>query len=256
MRHILARAHREVLEQFAWSNVLVALDFDGTLAPVVGDPDQAAMRTATRAQLRAVAGLYPTVVISGRGRADVAARVNGVGLRAVVGNHGLEPGHASRALAARVDGWCAELARMLATLPGVVVENKHCSVAVHYRASRAKKLARHAVVTAASALGEIRLIGGKQVVNILPPNAPHKGMALERARMRLGCDTAIYVGDDETDEDVFELDQPGQLLGIRVGASRATAAAFHLVSQLEIDELLHTLSMVRRRAPMRPRCTP
>jgi trehalose 6-phosphate phosphatase len=93
MRHILARANREVLEQFAWSNVLVALDFDGTLAPIVREPDRARMRATTRALLQAVARIYPTLVISGRGRADVAARVRGTGLRAVIGNHGIEPGH-------------------------------------------------------------------------------------------------------------------------------------------------------------------
>ena len=74
-------------------------------------------------------------------------------------------------------------------------------------------------------LGPVRLVGGKHVVNLLPAGAPHKGLALERARARLGCDTAIYVGDDETDEDVFALDQPGRLLAIRVGRKPSSSAA-------------------------------
>jgi trehalose 6-phosphate phosphatase len=253
MRHILSSKNRDVLEQFACSNVLVALDFDGTLAPIVREPERAAMRPATRAQLRAVARRYPTMVISGRGRADVASRVKGIGLRAVIGNHGIEPGSASGALGARVGGWCVQLGARLASLRGVIVENKHYSVAVHYRASRTKKLAKHAILAAASALGDVRLIGGKQVINILPRDAPHKGMALERARTRFRCDTAIYVGDDETDEDVFQLDQPGQLLGIRVGAKRSSAAAFHLASQLEVDELLRALASYRSQEPSRRR---
>jgi trehalose 6-phosphate phosphatase len=249
MRHILASSNREVLEQFACSNVLVAFDFDGTLAPIVREPDRAALRPSTRAALRAVALLYPTLVISGRSRVDVAARVKGVGVRAVIGNHGIEPGNASSALGARVGGWCVQLVARLAQLRGVVVENKHYSVAVHYRASRTKKRAKDAILTAASALGDVRLIGGKQVINILPRDAPHKGMALERARERFRCDTAIYVGDDETDEDVFQLDQPGQLLGIRVGAGRSSAAAFHLASQLEVDQLLRALATYRSQGP-------
>jgi trehalose 6-phosphate phosphatase len=88
-------------------------------------------------------------------------------------------------------------------------------------------------------------MGGKQVLNILPPDAPHKGMALERARERFGCDTAIYVGDDETDEDVFQLDQPGRLLAVRVGSARSTAATFQLTNQREVDQLLRALVSYR-----------
>ena len=79
------------------------------------------------------------------------------------------------------------------------------------------KAARRAVLTAARSLEDARLVGGKLVVNLLVPDAPHKGLALERERARSACDTVIYVGDDETDEDVFQLDRPGQLLSIRVG---------------------------------------
>ena len=55
MRDILSRGNREVLQQFAWSKVLLAFDYDGTLAPIVMDPDRAAMRPTTRRRLAAVA---------------------------------------------------------------------------------------------------------------------------------------------------------------------------------------------------------
>jgi trehalose 6-phosphate phosphatase len=119
---------------------------------------------------------------------------------------------------------------------------------VHYRGSRHKKLARAAILQAAAKLGEVRLIPGKQVVNILPPNAPHKGMALEAERVRLHCDTVIYVGDDETDEDVFMLDQPGRLLTIRVGLSKKSAASYYLKRQNEIDVFLELLISLRPKA--------
>jgi trehalose 6-phosphate phosphatase len=102
-------------------------------------------------------------------------------------------------------------------------------------------------------LGDVRLIGGTQVVNILPSGAPHKGIAIGRERSRLKCDTAIYVGDDETDEDVFALDQPGQLLSIRVGRSRSSAAAYFIENQREIDELLRVLLRCRREASIMKR---
>ena len=59
MKHILARGNRSLLAQFAWSNVLLGFDFDGTLAPIVSDPAKAQLRAKTRALLGKVCGLYP-----------------------------------------------------------------------------------------------------------------------------------------------------------------------------------------------------
>jgi trehalose 6-phosphate phosphatase len=97
----------------------------------------------------------------------------------------------------------------------------------------------------AARLGAVRIIGGKQVVNLVPEGAPDKGDALERERERLRCDTAIYVGDDDTDEDVFRLDQPGRLLTIRVGAKRTSHAAYCIRDQRQIDVLIRVLSSLR-----------
>ncbi|MEK6630255.1 MAG: trehalose-phosphatase [Acidobacteriota bacterium] len=244
MRHILARANRDVLRQFACSRVLLAFDYDGTLAPIVSDPKQAAMRATTRALLSEIAKRYPCVVISGRARADALRRLRGVGAVEVIGNHGIEPWQTSQRGLLAVRRWQPTLARRLARLPGVRIENKVYSVAVHYRQSREKKKVRMAIHRTAAALGDVRLIRGKQVVNLLPNDAPHKGIALEKARTRFQCDTALYVGDDDTDEDVFALDQPGQLLTIRVGSKRDTLAGYFLRDQAEIDQLLHVLLSV------------
>jgi trehalose 6-phosphate phosphatase len=165
----------------------------------------------------------------------------------------MEPGHATSKIADTVARWRPLLDERLAGLRGVEIEDKVFSVAIHYRQSRQKKLARSAILRAASTLCDVRLIGGKQVLNILPNGAPHKGVALERERTRLKCDTAIYVGDDETDEDVFTLDQPGQLLTIRVGWRRSSAAAYFIESQREIDELLRVLLKCRREAGVEQR---
>ena len=255
MKSILARVNREVLRQFTWSRVLLAFDYDGTLAPIVSSPAKATMRPSTRSLIQELVELYPCIVISGRARSDAIRRLRGVGLHEIVGNHGMEPGHARGKIAATVASWRPLLDERLAAFRGVEIEDKGFSVAIHYRQSRQKKMARDAILRAASTLRDVRLIGGKQVVNILLTNAPHKGMALERQRVRLQCDTAIYVGDDEADEDVFALDQPGQLLGIRVGRSRSSAAAYFIESQREIDELLRVLLEFRKEAGVaqRPR---
>jgi trehalose 6-phosphate phosphatase len=248
MRNILAGANRDVLGQFAWSNVLLAFDYDGTLAPIVADPERATMRATTRRLLAELAKLYPCTVISGRAQADAARWLRGIQVCEVVGNHGVEPWHATRRFRQEVERWQPLLKKRLSAFRGVVIEDKVFSVAVHYRRSREKKRARVAILDSAAALGDVRVIGGKQVVNILPNGAPHKGIALETERDRLQCDTAIYVGDDETDEDVFGLDQPGRLLSIRVGAKRASLASFCLKDQAAIDELLRTLIAMRRQS--------
>ena len=248
MRYVLARANRHLLAGFAGSRMLLALDFDGTLAPIVADPERAAMRPSTRRLLRQVARAYPCVIISGRARADVRRRVRGLGVLEVIGNHGLEPGRATAPALRQVRRWVPLLERSLSRVPGVTVEDKGPSLAVHYRRSPAKRAARARILAAAAGLGEVRLVRGKQVVNILPRGAPHKGLALERVRARLGCKTAVYVGDDETDEDVFALGRSGRLLGIRVRRRRGTAAAAYIRTQAEIDRLLRALLAFRVRS--------
>ncbi|MBK6847208.1 MAG: trehalose-phosphatase [Proteobacteria bacterium] len=230
--------------------MLLAFDYDGTLAPIVSDPDRALMRATTRRLLRELAKLYPCIAISGRAQRDALRLLRGVGMREIVGNHGMEPWHASDGLAQLVAGWVPLLQERLAGLPGVKVEDKGFSVAVHYRRSRAKKVARSAILEAAGALGDARIIGGKLVVNILPQGAPHKGIALLRERQRLECDTALFVGDDETDEDVFSIHQPGRLLSIRVGRRTSSAADYYITSQRDIDELLRALLVLRQAADL------
>jgi trehalose 6-phosphate phosphatase len=250
MKYILSRSSVELLRQFAWSRVLLAFDYDGTLAPMVAKPRTARMRPRTEALLKELVHTYPCVVISGRPRADVKRFFRGIGLTDIVGNHGIEPKNASPGLLRQVTGWRRQLEGALQDMRGVWIEDKRYSVAVHYRQSRAKKKAREAILESAAVLGEARVIGGRHVVNILPMDAPHKGIALERERARLGCDTAIYVGDDETDEDAFGLTQPGQLLSIRVGARASSAAAYYIRTQAEIDRLLILLLKLRRETPL------
>jgi trehalose 6-phosphate phosphatase len=245
MKDILALANRDVLEQFAWSNVLVAFDYDGTLAPIVRDPNQAFLRESTRRLLQRLAALYPTIIISGRAQLDARRRLRGIPLQRVVGNHGIEPWQATRPMMNKVKRWAPLLRRRLAPLKGIRVENKTYSAAVHYRASREKKKARAAILQAVVELGPIRVIGGKQVVNVLPRGAPHKGIALERERERLRCDTAIYVGDDETDEDVFGINEPGRLLTVRVSPKRDSQAMYYIKNQAAVDELLAVLIRLR-----------
>ena len=245
MTYLFSRANQDVLEMFARSNVLLAFDYDGTLAPLVSTPKRATMRASTRRLLTRASQLYPCVAISGRAQADALNLLRGVEIGRVVGNHGAEPSSSGEALRRHVQQWLPVLKARLSRQQGVVIEDKGFSVAIHYRQARARNATRRAILAAAQSLEDVRIIGGKLVINLLVPNAPHKGLAVERERSRVACDTVIYVGDDETDEDVFQLDRPGRLLSIRVGRKRTSAAPYYIRNQAEIDRLLKVLVALR-----------
>jgi len=244
MKPLLAPAQRGALRALARRRLLVGLDFDGTLAPIVRRPERAALRARTRALLRRLAARYPCVVISGRSRRDVLARLRGTGIRRVFGNHGAEPSPRARATRARVGRWRAQLLRVLAGHAGVWLEDKRFSLAVHYRLAPRPRLARRAILAASAALPRVRLVGGKRVVNLVPRDAPHKGEALEAERRRSRCECTLYVGDDVTDEDVFALAGPRHT-GVRVGRKRGSRARYFLRGQQQVDGLLEALVELR-----------
>ncbi len=246
MKALLSRQNRVLLDQLAWSNVLLAFDFDGTLAPIVANRHQAAMRARTARLLTTVCERYPSAVISGRAKADVARRLSGAKVKYLIGNHGLEPGTRLGTFERQVLQAHPLLEAALEAVPGIDIENKRYSLAVHYRRSREKPKAREAIRRGVASLPvAMRVIPGKLVINVVPGAAPNKGDALLALRDRTESDVAMYVGDDVTDEDVFRIDQPGRLFTVRVGRSRTSAARYYLREQQEIDTLLEHLVALR-----------
>jgi trehalose 6-phosphate phosphatase len=238
VKNFLGKQQRPILERFLQPNTLVAFDFDGTLAPIVRDPATAVMRAKTRRLLERVATRYPCALISGRARRDVLTKVQGIPLRAVFGNHGIEPIRSPRQIRALVQEWQTLLGRLLPKTPGLVLEDKGVSLAVHYRQASHRAEVRRLVLDATEQLSSTRIIEGKMVVNVLPAGSNDKATALVGLRRRLGCPLAIYLGDDENDEDVFALARQGWLLGIRIGHSPKSRAQYFLPGQTAIDALL------------------
>jgi trehalose 6-phosphate phosphatase len=247
VRDILAASSRRLLARLAASDTLLAFDYDGTLAPIVDHPPSARVRGRTRDLLAGLSRAFPCAVISGRSRADVQRRLSGLPGIDVFGNHGCEeptgdPTHHR----ARVRAWLPVLEHRLSALPGAVVEDKGLSLAIHYRHCRDRRQARRAIRRASALVDGVRVIGGKSVVNLVPRGAANKGAALAVALRRAGCDMALYIGDDETDEDVFALRDPVRLLTIRVGRKRTSGALFYIRDQERIDVLLATLLALRQ----------
>lgn len=236
------------LETFLQGGPLLGFGYDGTLAPIVSDPRRARMREATRALFADVVQRFPCAVISGRAREDVANLLEGCKPFAIIGNHGIETenGDLPPPPEDLLSAWHDELDERLETMPGIVIEDKAYSLTVHYRASPDPGAARALALRVARSLESVRVITGKRSLNLLPKGAPHKGAALLRVADKARCGTALFIGDDRTDEDAFGA-APDRVLGIRIGETERSAARYCLRDQAEIDRLLQRLLQLRAR---------
>ena len=247
MQTILNNQQRSLLAGFAHANVLLAFDYDGTLVPIAPTPAAPVMRAATRQLLIRAAQLYPCVIISGRALDDLSRRLEGVPVWYLFGNHGLEPPPPGVSSPTPAREWAEQLQRLLPDDPGILIEDKRYSLTIHYRNARDKRRAIEAIERVVTQLPDARALGGAEAVSLLPRGGSNKGIALQQACRWFACDSAIYVGDDETDEDAFSSTFPEKLLTIRVGAADDSHARYHLGNQEEVDELLQVLVDIRTR---------
>ena len=129
----------------------------------------------------------------------------------------------------------------LSDTDGLEIEDKSFSIALHYRKCVAKTEAKLAILKASAKIDpKTRIIMGKCVVNLLPPGAPHKGVALVELMLRTGIGSAFYIGDDDTDEDVFSLPNT-RILSVRVGKKASSQAQYFIDGQSDIDRVLKTI---------------
>jgi trehalose 6-phosphate phosphatase len=236
--------------------IFLFLDFDGTLAPIGNNPENAYMPEATCESLRKLAGRerVTLAIISGRALADLRQRV---GFQKIIyaGNHGLEicgPGmdfvepdaaHQIKAL--------GELARHLRArlhgIAGVEVENKILSASVHFRraAPESRDEIDQVVRMAVESIGDqFEVTMGRKVFEIRPRVDWHKGRAVRwiKETCEIPGSLSIYLGDDVTDEDAFSALPLG--ITIAVGKCVRTTARYCLERQEEVHEFLAWLAEV------------
>lgn len=247
MRRLFAPDSLRILESLSFTKTLYAFDFDGTLSKIVRNPQDAAIKASTDLLLKELSKRAPVAVISGRSVVDLKKHLSFVPPY-LVGNHGLE------GLAARPDTletarkicveWVEHLKKHLSPdllAGGLEIEDKSFSIAAHYRKCASKKKAKLAILNAAANLDlKPRIILGKCVVNLLPPGAPHKGVALVELMLQAGIKSAFYIGDDDTDEDVFSLPN-ARIFTVRVGKKARSQAQYFIQDQSEIDRTLKTI---------------
>ncbi|WP_409329461.1 trehalose-phosphatase [Trujillonella humicola] len=222
--------------------LLVASDYDGVLAPLVGDPSAAVPLPGVDAVLDRLAGHEGVTValVSGRGVADLQAVSGLAGPYRWVGSHGAEfDGPLTGELAERRDELAERLAPLVAATPGGRLEVKPASVAVHVRQVTDRPAAT-ALLEAARAQADphLTLKPGKEVLEIAVTDAD-KGSSLRRLREELGAAAVLYLGDDLTDEDAFAVLGPDDV-GVKVGPGD-TVAGFRVADPERALALLTAL---------------
>ncbi|MDX2035285.1 MAG: trehalose-phosphatase [Isosphaeraceae bacterium] len=241
--------------------LLLGLDFDGTLVPIMARPEIVELADSTRAVLSELvrSDRLEIMVVSGRARDDVEKRVGVPGL-ITAGNHGLEiagPGiehrHPGAVRAAdRLDELVEGIRGTVGGIPGILVESKRLSASVHYRNVDPVDHARIESVTRAAVEGADRvfeLMSGTLTWEIRPRIDWHKGSAIAWVRERLGMppDTIVgHVGDDRTDEDAFETFPTGLTIKVSPRPEIVTAARFVLEDHLAVELFLRELLQVSR----------
>ncbi|QYH35660.1 trehalose-phosphatase [Salinibacterium sp. M195] len=238
--------------------LLIALDFDGTLAPEVDDPLEARALPEAQAQLLRMLELTDTRLALVSGRAlDSLSHVAHLGDRVLLGgSHGLEyrlddgdsvlpmSDDDAKALA-KLDALMHELAD---SADGAWVELKPAGRALHVRLSSANDAERLVAETLAGVEAEIPGLTtriGKNVVEFAIHSAD-KGDAIERLRDYVGADAVFFAGDDTTDEDAIVALGPNDL-GVRVGDA-PSAAQLRVAGTRQIAELLMMLADRREAA--------
>jgi trehalose 6-phosphate phosphatase len=204
----------------------ILTDVDGTLAPIVARPEQAAVPARARELLRRLSARYALVgCISGR-RAEEARRLVGVDSIAYAGNHGLElllPGeqvHFDPSLEGRerdAKSFVAELGAGALADAGLRLEDKGPIQALHWRGAAdetATEARAHEIAADAGRAG-LALRWGRKVLELRPPGGGGKDAAVAALLALGGIEAAVYAGDDRTDLDAFrrlrELSEAGKL---------------------------------------------
>ncbi|MEV0697356.1 trehalose-phosphatase [Saccharopolyspora sp. NPDC050389] len=244
---------RRVIVQLARTpRLLVACDYDGTLAPIVADPTQAKPLPEAVHALRSLAALpaTTTAVISGRALRDLATLSRLPAEVYLVGSHGsefdvgfvheLEP----EATQLRTELQIA-LQDIVRGKPGVTLENKPASVAMHVRRAE-PAIAEEALDTVRNGPATwegVQVTEGKAVIELAVVQTD-KGNALDALRHQVGATAAVFLGDDVTDEKAFAR-LHGPDLGIKVGDGD-TLAAYRIGSTTEVATVLAFLMEERR----------
>ena len=246
-------------------HVLIALDFDGTLAPFTEDPADSRPLPAAREALDELAELPRTTVaiISGRPLDFLRTVVDPERRMVLSGSHGAEMDlaaipdlpedadhdiHLTAEQLNLLDSAVDATEQMVARYPGSRAELKPAGVCFHTRPLKDARVAERALeemTRAYSELSGLRITPGQQVVESSVLSAT-KGDGLRLIKAAASPDVTLFAGDDVTDEDAMEL-LTDQDVGIKVG-EKESVAAHRVGGPQELADLLGVFASRRARA--------
>jgi trehalose 6-phosphate phosphatase len=182
------------LERVNGKRVAVFLDYDGTLTPIVNNPDQAIMSPQMRDTVRQVAHLFPTAIISGRGRDKVEAFVqlpelfyagsHGMDIAGPRGEYSIGTPHNFQAAAEfrpLIDQLYHDLCQRLQDIPGASVEHNNFCVSAHFRNCATENWQRVVLAvndSVAAQPTQLHITRGRKVLEVRPQVDWDKGRAL------------------------------------------------------------------------------
>ena len=246
--------------------ILLLLDYDGTLTPIVEMPEKAVISKEAKELLQGLSKSHhcELAIISGRSLKDIK---NIVGIKGIIyaGNHGLEIEGPEIKFRSPVSPRSKEvisnvykgITNKLLKIKGVLIEDKGLTISAHYRMADNKDVPEFkrifGEITAPFVIRDkIKITEGKKVFEIKPPVKWTKGSValwfLARQKSALGENKVfpVYIGDDITDEDAFRaLKNKG--LTIFVGEPKDSAADYYVKNTEEAIKFLRAILAVKER---------
>ena len=245
----------QILDIIDNKKLLLVLDYDGTLSPIVPDPKNAVMSSGVKKLLERLSAVTQVAVISGRDRMDVEEKV-GLNQMIYAGSHGLDmagpegleiPEKVSIEVLEALRDAADNLNKTLADVKGSLVEFKKYAIAVHFRnvADEEVEKVKKAVLEELDLHKSLKKGTGKKILELKPAIDWHKGRAIDWLFEGLGMApenaVPLFVGDDITDEDGFA-SISGYGIGVLVGVhGEKTAASFALKDTEEVGVFLEKI---------------
>jgi trehalose-phosphatase len=248
-------------KELSCKHIMLFLDYDGTLTPIVSTPEKAFISQEVKELLNELSK-SPTcklAIISGRSLGDIKALV---GLKDIIyaGNHGLEiegpkikfESQVPPRLKSIIRNIATDIQKQLSGIKGALIEDKGLTLSIHYRLVDKKDLPAFEkiiseVTNPYTVRDKIKVNSGKKVYEIKPPVKGNKGKVilwlLARQQFISGEKNVlpIYIGDDITDEDAFKaLKRKG--LTVFVGEPGNSKADYYLKNTEEVTKFLRLIS--------------
>lgn len=245
----------EMKERIGCREIALFLDFDGTLAPILPNPDDVELPSSLKEKLEESSKYFKTAIMSGRDRRDVKERV-GLPNLFYGGSHGFDitgPGgfrfelEEAHEIFPALDRAQKRLESSLHSLEGIRIERKRYAIAVHYRqaSAEAAEQACAEVRRVGRDFDQLKVAGGKKIYELKPNIDWGKGKAIEKLCQVLEIDSsnavAFYLGDDVTDEDGFEYIKDWGV-GIRVGDPKEKTKANYWLEFGEVENFIELLN--------------